>query len=53
MGIEVIKEGDCFETVSFYMFIKLRLPFRVSKSHHNNAYHEHAVTKGNGAFTCG
>ena len=31
----------------------LRLPFRVSKSHHNNAHYEHAVAKGNGAFSCG
>lgn len=37
----------------FYMFIKLRLPFRVPKSHHDNAHDEHAITKGNEAFSCG
>ena len=37
----------------FCMFIKLRLPFRVPKSHHDNAHHEHAITKGNGAFIGG
>jgi len=36
-----------------YRFIKSRLPFRVPKSHHNNAHYEHAVTEGNSAVTCG
>lgn len=37
----------------FYIFIKSRLPFRITKSHHDNAHYEHAVTKGNSAVTCG
>ena len=37
----------------FCVFIRLWLPLGVPKSHHNNADHEHAVTKGNSAVACG
>ena len=53
--IEVEKEETVLKQSPFMfcMFIKSRLPFRVPKSHHDNAYHEHAITKGNGAFIGG
>ena len=55
MRIEVQKEETVLtqSPFMFCMFIKSRLPFRVPKSHHDNAYHEHPITKGNGAFGCG
>jgi len=53
--IEAQKEETVLKQSPFmlYRFIKSRLPFRVPKSHHDNAYHKHAITKGNGTFSCG
>ena len=55
MRIEAQKEETVLQqsTFMFCMFIKSRLPFRVPKSHHDNADHKHAITKGNGAFIGG